>query len=1202
MFTPSVFIGAGGVGKNILYRIRRMMVERYQTLDAVPSVKFLHLDTDISTKSDGNSEIPMHVLGENIAFAPAERIELSREITKHIQNGAHGIRTNPAIQEWFFDQLPLDVNFKEGAGGVRSYGRLAFHFSVLPFRTLVRTLLLFVSEQNSKNTSARTLGDRPDLTVNVYIVCSLLGGTGSGSFLEIAYNVREAIAVSGLTAKTFGIFVIGGSPDNVTKVNGYSALKELDYFATASQKGGNGFQVQYPIPGVPPINRTEAPVDICYLVGAVNEQGQPFNRNQLEETIASNLFLEFASGVAEAKRSKRVDIIARTPGFFTLDGKLGRSQQFFTFGLSVLEFPAPRIQEMLAHDVAATLATGWMFDHATGGANPAGAVRDFLKENRLEEKEFIDDLLSAGGHRLLTEAEAQLQNQEHDLNQLIGAAHFDRPSLLATAQGHVEMNVRAVAYSTDPKLCGPLTATILATAEKRVSQVNAALRKRTAEFISNEHQGPASAIKFLQALLNDLTGKAQMYDRHLGSLEKSCLQARQNVQGEALILFERNCQPLFQSELRYINTRLHKTYLREFVTKTLRCEAYRAAVRILRHDWIQQGELVLCLLEQVNRLIADVESYRQALKDFSDQFYAHAQHIEQTLINNPITDSLSLTRERLHQISREVVPNPAVHLVPTLNRIEALLGEKNSLGELIRSCPMFEAVRTQPDLVKRAMLRACGDICERARRISIARELMRLEDRHTIISQRFQQSGVLLQLTGLDTTVGHDPENSRREWLATASPESDPDLPAILSEILQVHTYSLIVPTLTDPYQIIFAEEKGVFPLRCIRELQEYKRIYDEFNRHPNAIPRETDRRISFPDVVPESPLLGEINHRAEAALLLGKLFGVLVEKTNPQTEYCQVYLTYFDQSNRTQVNSELSETWTSVIPSLTAQQIRKTIDRQPIGETCLEKIEALLIEIGSQATTKSRREALWIQLQDYLTALEGSLPGGTLNQTYKHDLDIISQYRAQFHLVPPTIETSLPVDSMSGTQIFGAPVANRSPVTSSLPKTTAQSPSGEFFRRLVQEFLRFNETLSPIQRKVLESKRSACGLSIEEAETIIRECSLPFVASAVLEYTFFLIAMYDGTEFPFEATREMLEDEQRRLGVGTALARSAERAVQEYAEHCMAFFPFSNTEFAKGELQKKQCELNLTDEVVREIEAHTSSLKQVHRAETTIL
>lgn len=1202
MFTPSLFIGAGGVGKNILYRIRRMMVERYQALDAVPSVKFLHLDTDISTNSDGNAEIPMHVLGEHIAFAPAERIELSREISRQIQNGAHSIRTNPAIQEWFFDQLPLDVNFKEGAGGVRSYGRLAFHFSVLPFRTMVRTLLLSISEQNNKNTSARTLGDRPDLTVNVYIVCSLLGGTGSGSFLEIAYNLREAIAASGLTAKTFGFFVIGGSPDNVTKVNGYSALKELEYFATLSQKGGTGFQVQYPVPGVPSLNRTEAPVDICYLVGAVNEQGQPFNRNQLEEIIALNLFMEFASGVAEAKRSKRVDIIARTPGFFTLDGKLGRSQQFFTFGLSVLEFPAPRIQEMLAHQAAAALATGWMFDQATGGANPAGAVRDFLKENRLEEKEFIDDLLSIGGQRLLAEAEAQLQNQEQDLNQLIGAAHFDRPSLLATALGHIEMNVRAVAYSTDPKLCGPLTATILATAEKKISQVNAALRKRTSELISNEHQGPAAALKFLQALLNDLTGKAQMYDRHLGSLEKSCLQARQTVQGEAMILFERNCQPSFQSELRYINTRLHKTYLREFVTKTLRCEAYRAAVRILRQDWIEQGELVLCLLEQVNRLIAEVEGYRQTLKDFSDHFYTEARQIEQTLMNNPIAGSLSLTRERLYQLGQEVVPNPAVHLVPALNRIEALLGEKNSLGELIRPFPIFEAVRTQPDLVKRALLRACGDICERARRISIARELMRLEDRHAIISQRFQQSGVLLQLTGLDTTVGHDPENSRREWLATASPESDPDLPAIVSEILQVHPYSLTVPTLTDPYQIVFAEEKGVFPLRCIRELQEYKRIYDEFNRHPNAIPRETDRRISFPDVVPESPLLGEINHRAEVALLLGKLFGFLVEQTNPQTEYRHIYLTYFDPSNRAQINCELSATWDSVITSLTVQQIRKTIDRQPIGETCLEKIEALLIEIGSQANTKSRREALWIRLQDHLAALEGSVPGGTLNQVYTHDLDIISRYRAQFRLSPPTIETSLPVDSMGGTQIFGAPVANRSPGTSPLPKPTAQPPSGELFRRLVQEFLRLNQMLSPIQRKVLESKRSACGLSIEEAETIIRECSLPVVTSAVLEYTFFLIAMYDGTESPFEAAREILEDEQHRLGLPTAMARSTERAVQEYAEHCVAFFPLTNTEFVRGELKQKQCELNLTDEVVREIEAHISSLKRFHRAETTVL
>lgn len=1195
MFIPSLFIGSGGVGKNILYRVRRMMVEHYKSLEAIPSVKFLHLDTDIGTNSDGNSEIPLRVLSEDITFAPAERIELSQEIFKHIQNGVTGIKSNPQVQEWFFDQLPLDVNFQEGAGGVRSYGRLAFHYSVLSFRKTVRTLLLSLSDQNHKNTSARTLGDRADSTVHVYIVCSLLGGTGSGSFLEIAYNAREAITSSGLTAKTFGFFVIGGSPDTVSKANCYAALKELDYFATSSLTNGPGFQVQYPIPGVTPINRNEAPVDICYLIGSVNERGQPFNRNQLEETIASNLFLEFACGVAEAKRSKRVDIMSRTPGFFTPDGKLGRSQQFFTFGLSTLEFPSPRIQEMLAHEVAAGIATRWLFDQATGGANPAGAVRDFLKDNRLDEKELIHDLLSIGGQPLLAEVEAQVQHQEQDLTQLIGASHFDRPTLLATAQGHIEMNLRSVASSSDPRLCGPLTSNVLATAEKKLVQVTTALRKKTAELVSHEHQGPSAATKFLQSLLNELTGKAQGFDRQQVLLERSSLQARQSLQGEGMTLFERNCHPGYRSELRYSNARLHTTYIKDCVSKILRCEAYRAAIRIFRQDQVHQGEPVLCLLEQVKRLLAEVDTYRQTVQGFAQQFLTEMHRIEQTLVNTPVADSLSLTRDRLRQLSRELVPNPAAHVTPTLNRIEALLGEKNSLGELVRPLPIFEALRTQPDLVKRALLRASGDICDRARQISIARELMRLEDRHSILTQRFQQSGVLLQLTGLDATVGHNPENSHREWLVISSPELDPDLPTIQNEILQVHNYGLVVTTLTDPYQIIFAEEKGVFPLRCIRFLDEYKRIYDEYNRHPNAVPRESDRRICFPEILPESPLVGEIKQRAEAAGLLGKLFGLLIEQTNPQTEYSHIYLTYFDSQNRTQANLEIAETWALVSESFAVQQTRKMIDKQPLGETALEKIEALIADQGRQADTKSKRETLWEKLQEYLMALEESLPGGSLNQVYIHDLDIISQFRKHYSLLAPS------TNSNGTTRLIGTPIINSGSITGPAAKAAPPSPSNDSFRQLVQEFLRFNHELSPIQRKILETKRVASGLSIEQAEAIICGCLAP-TTTPVLEYTSFVIALYNGTESQFDLARQLLDDERQRLAIAADVARSVEEAVQEYAEYCAAFFPVAISEFSRGALREKQKELNLTDEIAREIEAHVSTLKQFHQAETTLL
>ncbi|MFZ4676560.1 MAG: tubulin-like doman-containing protein [Nodosilinea sp.] len=48
--TPTVIIGLGGTGKEILIKIRRMIVEQYGSLDALPIVSFLHIDTEQNAK------------------------------------------------------------------------------------------------------------------------------------------------------------------------------------------------------------------------------------------------------------------------------------------------------------------------------------------------------------------------------------------------------------------------------------------------------------------------------------------------------------------------------------------------------------------------------------------------------------------------------------------------------------------------------------------------------------------------------------------------------------------------------------------------------------------------------------------------------------------------------------------------------------------------------------------------------------------------------------------------------------------------------------------------------------------------------------------------------------------------------------------------------------------------------------------------
>ena len=46
--TPTVVIGLGGTGKEILIKVRRMITESYGSLDSLPIVSFLHIDVTIT--------------------------------------------------------------------------------------------------------------------------------------------------------------------------------------------------------------------------------------------------------------------------------------------------------------------------------------------------------------------------------------------------------------------------------------------------------------------------------------------------------------------------------------------------------------------------------------------------------------------------------------------------------------------------------------------------------------------------------------------------------------------------------------------------------------------------------------------------------------------------------------------------------------------------------------------------------------------------------------------------------------------------------------------------------------------------------------------------------------------------------------------------------------------------------------------------
>jgi hypothetical protein len=126
--TPTVVIGLGGTGKEIMIKIRRMIVETYGSLEALPIVSFLHIDTEQNAKvSEAQT-----VLKQDISLRPQEQIWAKVEDAKAILNKLSAYNY---LEDWFPPQLKGTDSILAGAGQIRALGKLAFTLNYQTIKT-----------------------------------------------------------------------------------------------------------------------------------------------------------------------------------------------------------------------------------------------------------------------------------------------------------------------------------------------------------------------------------------------------------------------------------------------------------------------------------------------------------------------------------------------------------------------------------------------------------------------------------------------------------------------------------------------------------------------------------------------------------------------------------------------------------------------------------------------------------------------------------------------------------------------------------------------------------------------------------------------------------------------------------------------------------------------------------------------------------
>jgi tRNA U34 5-methylaminomethyl-2-thiouridine-forming methyltransferase MnmC len=258
---PTLIIGCGGTGQRILTNLKLILQTRYG--DAWQQrIRLLAFDTTDETfqLQGSNGLIKLEAGAEffDIGDVPVSSI---------IRN----IDSQTAIKERLgsvLAKLPAGV-MRSGSKQLRSLGLMALLWNHPTVNEQIRKALWQLADRNQEK---EMLNQQQG--INLFICGSLVGGTGSGAILDLAYLTRNAFTDLGTQAEFCHITGVGLLPQAFHGIKGPNMLPNTGAFLQELNhlmvKGT--FQARYPDGRM--INSREAPFDLFYVIDGVDQSGR----------------------------------------------------------------------------------------------------------------------------------------------------------------------------------------------------------------------------------------------------------------------------------------------------------------------------------------------------------------------------------------------------------------------------------------------------------------------------------------------------------------------------------------------------------------------------------------------------------------------------------------------------------------------------------------------------------------------------------------------------------------------------------------------------------------------------------------------------------------------------------------------------------------------------------------------------------------
>lgn len=406
---PTLYVAIGGTGKEVLLRLRRRILEtlwngnRIERLDDFKVASFLYFDLfqgnaeeEKRSAQAAEAEDPISSL---VDLPKADCIQKKLDARKYLKG--REIDRYPHVKEWLPDGDLRHIRAEDGAGQVRALSRLFFFDDVANINDTMSQKARALLQNVSNSEALARLGVEIEPQVQVIVICSLAGGTGSGSFIDMGYLAGSMLNPRPEQVSLYAI--LGGAfadlHEKRTLANSYAALMELDYCMQGDP------QPPYVENWTDTLsNRAEYPFDNVYLVDNRNLGSQGTgDRGHLYRMIADVLFEDLRDPQLRGK--KREDLVNQRTNYRTepfrppMPPDLGApslsfSRAYSSIGQCTLSTDGRTEFDMETARAARLMLTGFFRTEAEDRANtPQTGERDeFMRTSLLLDKtSFFQD-------------------------------------------------------------------------------------------------------------------------------------------------------------------------------------------------------------------------------------------------------------------------------------------------------------------------------------------------------------------------------------------------------------------------------------------------------------------------------------------------------------------------------------------------------------------------------------------------------------------------------------------------------------------------------------------------------------------------------------------------------------------------------------------------------------------------------------------